>query len=304
MTTSLPIRLAALFFAVAVTESSLSAPALAGGPWFHHGYGKSNVIVVQPSNVQTAVMVPATTQFLQAPSVNRLQVGAMPGYQIMPMNVGVGATPGMTLQAGGAPVTYYVVQQGSSPVVSPTSVGAAGDTSGPVTDADYQYLAAGFGGRFTIIQSLEKKLSAAYDRASGQNLSNDDLVSFLTGVANQFLNQTGFGFVLDPVVDGIIKRLINKIIQNKQTQPTNGGPSNGGTNPPQTPSIPSGGATFQINGRITLTPVNGGGNPPNGNPNGPPSGPPSNGNNNLPTALTPDEPGLAPPAPPAPSSNQ
>jgi hypothetical protein len=115
------------------------------------------------------------------------------------------------------------------------------------------------------------------------------------------LNQTGFGFVLDPVVDGIIKRLINKIIQNKQNQPTNG---NGGSNPPpQTPSIPSGGATFQINGRITLTPVNGGGNPPNGNHNGTPSGPHGNGNN-LPTALTPDEPGLAPPAPPAPSSNQ
>jgi hypothetical protein len=307
MAKSMPIRLAVLLAVWGILPVLPSRPAVAGGFWWQHGYGygQPTMMMAQPSPTQVLTVVPATTtsRCLQLTPFTQLQVGTTAGLQLAPATTPL-TTPGLTLSTG-SPTSYYVVQPGLGSVSGLTlapqvGAGSRGLTAGPggVTDQDYQVLATGFGGSFINVQNFEQFLANQLDKLINQNtgLSQDQIITLLLDVAKGYLTSQGFGFLLDPTVDTIIKRLIGKVIQNRQASQGSGGGANGGTSGGTnggTFNIPAGGFTFNVSGQIVLTPSGSGTvTPPPSNPQNPPN------RTGLPQRLTQDQPNLPPPAKP------
>jgi hypothetical protein len=265
------------------------------------------MLMQQPSSTQAVALVPATAMTPQLRTVpfTQLQAGTMPGLQLVSGNTAF-TTPGLTVSAG-TPTTYYVVPQGGGvsaglQVAPQVGAGAQGLTAGTggVTDYDYQVLTAGLGGSFLKFQGFQKFLGDQLNNLLNQNsgLTKDLLIPILLDAAKGYLTSQGFGFLLDPNVEAIIKRLIGKVIDDRMgSQGSNGNQNNGKQTTPSgpTPSVPTGGFTFTVSGTIVLTPAGSGSTPPT-KPNGS-SPPPSNGGP-MPDNLTPDQPGLSPPPPP------
>ena len=273
------------------------------------------MLVAQPASVQAVALVPASTtsHHLQLSPFTHLQMGTTSGLRLVPANTAL-TTTGLTLPVG-SPAAYYVPQQGagpgSAPIVAPHTGVTQGLTAGPggVTDYDYQTLATGLGGSFLNVQTFEKFLGDELDKLLNQNgnLNQSQLTTLLLDVAKGYLTSKGFGFLLDPAVDAIIKRLIGKVFQDRNS--AQGGssgsspiPAPNGSKPttdPGTVVVPSGGFTYIISGQIVFTPANGqtskpgsGGGNGGGNSGDPGAAGP------MPTDLTPAETGLSPPAPP------
>ena len=309
MTTSLPIRLTAACLATVLGHAFLNRPASAWEHWLHHGYTQGTVAVVQPTTVHAVTLVPAT-------AVSHLQVGTVPGLQVAPMQAALGS-PALTVSTSPA-MTYYVVPQaavaGTSLAAAPTGLRASAAGAGDVTDQDYQILTTGLGGSFLNVQDLEKFLGEQLNGLRNKNggLEQGQLTILLVDLAKGYLTSHGFGFLLDPTIDGVLKRLIGKVIKGQQA-PSGGNngttPTNGNTTPTNGSSpIPAGGFTYVVSGQITLTPVQPGqgnqnqGNQNQGNQN---QGNQNQGNQNnqgaatLPKSLTPDQTNLSQPAPPS-----
>jgi len=252
MTKCAPMKLTMILIAAGLVFPSLNRSAEAGD-WFGWHHGQTVWLVNQPTTTQSIVTVPATTttQFRQAfvPSTN----------------ASLTLTPGLTTSVGSSN-TFFVVQQGTTSPVGVTlapqmSGNVSGVSVGPggVTDNDYQVLASGFGGSFLKAQGFEKFLKDQLENLINQKgnvLNQQELTTLLLDAAKGFLSSNGFGFLINDAVEPIIKRLIGKVIQDRQgSQPAL---PNGNKPAPNGSVIPSGGATFDITGRITLTPTQAG----------------------------------------------
>ena len=155
--------------------------------------------------------------------------------------------------------------------------------SGDPTDYEYQVLTAGLGGSLIKFKNFEDVLrNKARDLlANRSGLSQSELTTLLVDFAKTTLNATGFGFLIDPAIETIIKKLADKIFRENQS----GGQGQQGTVTPPNPVIPATGSRFDftVTGRLTLSPVSGG---------EPPSGPTPNGGR--PPDLTPGGGSVAP----------
>ena len=288
-----PLKLTMILIAAVVIAPSLNRSAEAGD-WFGWHHGQTLWVVNQPTTTQSIVTVPATTMTqLRLAPVTQLPLGTVTAGQTLQFvpstNAPLTLTPGLTTSVGSSN-TFFVVQQGTTSPVGVTlapqiSGNVSGVSVGPggVTDNDYQVLASGFGGSFLKAQGFEKFLKDQLENLINQKgnvLNQQELTTLLLDAAKGFLSSNGFGFLINDAVEPIIKRLIGKVIQDRQgSQPAL---PNGNKPAPNGSVIPSGGATFDITGRITLTPTQAGHiKPP------PPPGP-------LPTSLTPSGGQVAP----------
>jgi hypothetical protein len=110
--------------------------------------------------------------------------------------------------------------------------------------------------------------------AVGKNLDKQDVEDLLLATAKAALAGSGFGFVVDPVLEIFLKPVIDKLIGDRLPDGTGTagtgtpgtgtpGPGNAGTNTPAPrtppPAVPSGGMSFTVSGTIILTPASGGG---------------------------------------------
>ncbi len=119
-----------------------------------------------------------------------------------------------------------------------------------VSDQDYLVLSSGFRNSFSKVTNFEQFLKGKLDellKDRGKGLDKSEIAAILLNVAKDFLTSNGFGFIINDAVEPILKRLINKLIQERQ-------PTTPDTTPGPRPDIPSGGGRFEISGTIILTP--------------------------------------------------
>ena len=194
-------------------------------------------------------------------------------------------TPQTTLQLAGGASTgstlTFAVQNRGTQTLNLGSGGANVDTA-------YQVLTLGFGNNPAKVVRLEQALNDKLDTLSsgvGGILSNVDLGAILLNTAKGFLNDNGFGFLINDAVEPILGSLISKVIANRQAK--NNGNQPASTAPAQisnpVTNVSAGGQSFNISGRIVLTPSTGGSTTPT---NGPTGVTPS------PTGVTPSPPGI------------
>jgi hypothetical protein len=290
---------------------SLSQSVEAGG-WIYWHHGKSVWQVTQPTTTQSIMLVPtaATTQLsytpvtqlhvgtlttgqsLQLSTGQSLQQGTGQSLQLVPTtnapltltqgltaSTGTLTTANMTLQGTNSPVVLTLCRQGSNNVVGVSAAPNGG------TDVDSQVVALGLalgGGNKSLgdfTKFLEDQAVNLFQQA-GSNASQQAIADRLFDIAMGFLSGNGFGILIDNAVAPIIKRMIGKVVQRVQpSQPSQ--PAN-----PYGPVIPVGGASFEISGRITLTPTQGQ-QVPSTQPSRPQSG-------TMPVSLTPDGGQVAP----------
>ena len=182
----------------------------------------------------------------------------------------------MMLQGTNSQVVLTLPRQTYNNTVG-VSVGAYGGT-----DVESQVVALGLalgGGNKTLgdfTKFLEDQAASLFQQA-GSNASQQAIADRLFDIATGFLSGNGFGILIDNNVAPIIKRIIGRVVQRVQpAQPANPNPS----------PIPLGGASFEISGRITLTPTQGQQTPAT-QPGSPTTG-------TLPANLTPDGGQVAP----------
>jgi len=268
------------------------------GDWFHWHHGHHVSYVSQPATTQSIMLVPtATTTQLRLTPATQLQLGTLTTGQSLQMVPTTGATltltPGLTSSIGSL-TTSNVTLQGSpnntialtlTPQASNNAVGVSVAANGG-TDTESQVVALGLalGGGNKSLGDFTKFLedqAAGLFRQAGSNPSQQAIIDKLFDIATGFLSGNGFGIQIDAIIAPIIKRLIAKVVQRVQpSQPSN----------PVGPVVPQGGATFEISGRITLTPSQGQGTGPQGgggNGNG-------NGGGGTATSLTPGGGQIAP----------
>ena len=177
-----------------------------------------------------------------------------------------------TAQAAIPQTTYYVVGGTASTTtlkLAPQTAAAQTLTLGrgdAANDAAYQVLTLGFGGSASKVQKFEKALKDKLSKLGGPGgpLSEQDLTSILMTTAKDLLRSNGFGIVFDDVLEPFLTQFVGKVIQDgKPDQPTQADqPNNTPTTPPansSTPSAPAGSQTFNVTGRIILTPTSGAG---------------------------------------------
>lgn len=291
-----PLKLTMILIAAGVIVPSLNRSAEAGD-WFGWHHGQTAWVVNQPTTTQSIMMVPAatmmvpaatTTQLMLAP-MTQLQLGTVTAGQTLfvpSTNASLTLTPGLTTSIGSWN-TSNVSLQGTtnrvaltlSPQTSSNVVGLSVGANG-ATDTDSQVVALGLalGGGNKSLADFTKFLegqAADLFKQAGSSATQQAIVDKLFDIAKGYLSGNGFGIVIDDLVGPIIKRLIAKVVSRVQpSQPSN----------PANPVIPQGGATFDISGRITLTPTQAG-------PVTPPIQPPAS---TLPTSLTPSGGQVAP----------
>jgi hypothetical protein len=280
-----PIRLLCVAAALGII---LAERADAGGFFWHHGYGSKTVVTTQgssmmlaPATVGTLSLVPATTltgTTLQFTPQTTLQLvgGASMGttLQLSPTVVtgqALQLTPQTTLQlvggaSTGSTLTFTVQNRGAQTL----NVGS----SNADVDTAYQVLTLGFGNNTAKVVRLEQALNDKLDTLSsgvGDILSNADLGAILSNTAKAFLNDNGFGIVFNDV-EPIVAKLIAKVIANRQARKSGTQPANTNTSPnanaQPSGNTPAGGQTFNISGRIVLSPTTGGSTTPSGGPTG------------------------------------
>jgi len=205
-------------------------------------------------------LVPQVQTTQLAPQIQSLQlVPQVQTTQLAPQVQTVQFTPQVQLQV--APQTQslqFVAQvqslQGAQQNGGTPSVATG---TGEPTDYDYQVLTTGFGGSTTKLRNFEGILrnKARELLANRRGLSEQELTTLILDFAKSSLSSSGFGFLIDAAIEPILKRLVGKVFQEHQAAPPNQ-PAN--QNVPSQP-IPAGGATFDITGRITLTPASSGG---------------------------------------------
>ena len=146
----------------------------------------------------------------------------------------------------------------------------------PTADHGLQVLSLGFGNDQTkvnaFLQTLKNKLEGLVG-AVGKNLDKQDVEDLLLATAKAALAGSGFGFVVDPVLEIFLKPVIDKLIGDRLPDGTGTtgtgttgtgtlGPGNAGTTTPTPrtppPAVPSGGMSFTVSGTIILTPASGG----------------------------------------------
>ena len=268
-------------------------PALASRPasaqLFHHGQTQiqtTRIVTRTSGGHHHGTVAPVGTTLTLVPVGTMTQLSLVPSTAVQ---FGGGTTGFSPLQ----PVTLsnplagsaYQVQlstgsnfsTGVAMMAQPASNLRAASGSGPMTDNDYQILAAGHGGSFTKVVGFESVLKQKLEdliSQKGSVLNEDELTTLLLDFAKSYLSSTGFGFLIDGAIEPILKRLIGKLLQDRK--PSNGG--NGPITPPNgNNTIPAGGGTFDVTGvvtgRIVLTPV--GNTDPNKNPVVPPNTPKS-----------------------------
>ena len=259
-----PTRFAPVAVALASLVTLTAGRSEAGGFRLHHGHQSSSVVTTRGQTVRfgttanTLTFGPATTftgQSLQlAPTAFTGQ-----SLQLAPNTLTSG--PQTTLQLVGGAST------GSSLTLSGQNSGAQTLTlNSGANDLDtaYQVLTLGFGNNAAKVIDLEEALNGKLETLSlgaGGGLNEIDLRSILLETARGFLRTNGFGILIDGAVEPILGRIIDKVIGNRRAR-RNGGrqPNNqgGATRPaqPTTPTIeiPAGGRSFNISGRIILTP--------------------------------------------------
>ena len=149
----------------------------------------------------------------------------------------------------------------------------------PTADHGLQVLSLGFGNDQTkvnaFLQTLKNKLEGLVG-AVGKNLDKQDVEDLLLATAKAALAGSGFGFVVDPVLEIFLKPVIDKLIGDRLPDGTGTtgtgttgtgtpGPGNAGTTTPAPrtppPAVPSGGMSFTVSGTIILTPASGGPKP-------------------------------------------
>ncbi len=241
-----------------------------------------------PSNVtgQTLQLTPSnvTGQTLQLTPSN--VTGQT--LQLTPSNV-----TGQTLQLApntltlSPQTTYYVVggtTAASTLKLSPQTNSAqpqTPSTGASDTDTAYQVLTLGFAGRMTMVQKFEQALKDKLSKLGGPNgpLNEQDLAHILLGTGKDFLRSNSFGIVIDDVLEPFLKKIVGKVIQDGQpAQPdkaTDDDSSPLSPVPSGQKGTPAGSQTFDISGRIILTPISANGtgpakviSPPTGQKNG------------------------------------
>ena len=290
-------RRAIFFLAVGVLQALLAERAKAGDLWFHHGmYYRSSVVTNFPgqtimlapgSSVTGVQFAPVATQQLMLSPLTTTQFTGQT-LQLVPASAGQtlqlapSATTAQTLQLVPSstatqtlqlapstlmlspPVTPYVVNSssGTTLTLTPQSSGAQTLTMGTAgaTDIDkaYQVLTLGFNNQRSKLDAFEgamKKKLGDLLNAGGSVLSNQDLTSILLSIAKDFLKtpESGFaGLIVNDALEPFLSNVISNIVQNRT-----GGKDQ--TPPAQTPptNVPAGGMSFDVTGRIVLTPTGG-----------------------------------------------
>jgi len=301
------MRLTTVLGTLGLVVPSLSQPVEAGD-WFHWHHGKSVRQATQPTTTQSITLVPTATTQLRYTPVTQLQVGAVTTGQSLQLGTGqslqlgtgqslqlvpttnapLSLTPGLPASTHSLTNTNLMVQGTNSPVAltlsRPTCNNVVGVSAAPYggNDVESQVVALGLalgGGNKTLddfTKFLEDQAANLFQQA-GNNASQQAIADRLFDIAMGFLSGNGFGILIDNNVAPIIKRIIGKVVQRVQpAQPANPNPS----------PIPVGGASFEISGRITLTPTQGQQTPAT-RPSGPTTG-------TLPANLTPDGGQVAP----------
>lgn len=131
-----------------------------------------------------------------------------------------------------------------------------------------------FRGNFAqFIENFVQNQLQTLIQGAGQALSNTDLEAQLLTLVNGIL-PAPFNTLLNPFIDGIIKRIIHNAVQNRGSAPSVPPTSPASVPPNTSPAVippavnPSGGAqvfNVTITGTLTLTPVSGTTPPPPGN---------------------------------------
>lgn len=281
---------AALVLALGAFQSLLAGRAEAQGFWFHRGttYRSSVVMTSSGQGLNLAPGTMMTTQGLNlspftfqaltlTPMITGQSLNLSPNtLSLSPQStffVTSGMSSGATLTL--APQsTFQLVggtNTGATLSLAPLSNGALTlSLSGgsPTADQGLQVLTLGFKNDSSkvngFLQNLNTKLEALIGTV-GKNLSKEDLTDLLMAAAKKALPGSGFGFLVDPVVEMFLKPVIDKLVGDRLPAGTN--PSTPATGQPAN-GIPSGGMSFTVTGTITLTPASGGTTTPGGVPPG------------------------------------
>jgi hypothetical protein len=144
------------------------------------------------------------------------------------------------------------------------TLGASGTTD---LDTAYQVLTLAFSNQRSKLDSFEsaiKKKLGDLIKAGGSALSNTDLTSLLVSTAKSFLTpENGFtGVVVNGVLNDVepfLAKVISNIVQNQRggSADTTPPPDQGNVPKPPQPNVPAGGMSFDVSGRIILTPSGG-----------------------------------------------
>jgi hypothetical protein len=152
-----------------------------------------------------------------------------------------------------APTAFQTYQVFAPSVGTQQSPGALASPD----DQDYLLLAQGFGGRISLIRSLEDFVKGEADKLFQRGgLGKDEIATLLLDATKNFMTSNGFGFSFQ-FIEPVVRRLINRAIGNRGT-PSGGNVGGGGTTQP--PTGPGGGAgsgAFDISGRVYITPAKG-----------------------------------------------
>lgn len=236
----------------------------------------------------------STGQTLQlTPSTSALQtlqyVSPLAAYQTLQLSP---STLSLSPQ-----VTHFVVSSPSATTLTPQSSGAQTLTlgTGGSTDIDtaYYVLMLGFNNQRSKLDAFEgaiKKKLGDLINAGGNALSNPDLTSILVSIAKDFLKTPESGFaslIVNDALEPFLSKVISNIVQNRTGGQTDGAPTPPGQNKPaQLPqtNVPAGGVSFDVSGRIVLTPTG-------GVPVSAPNGKQANGQTQAPTTDLKSDPG-------------
>jgi hypothetical protein len=226
--------------------------ALNLSPWTGHVLTLSPTVPVQSIHLSptTLSLSPQTTFYPTSGSTSgaTLSLAPLPAYQLIG-----GTNSGITLNPATVPYGTQSI---------PLNAGA------PTVEQGMQVLSLGFRHdpvRLNgFLQSLRTKLEGLVG-AVGKNLSRKDVTDLLMIAAKDALAGSGYGFLVDPVVEMFLKPVIDKLVGDRL--PAYPDP-NAHTPGQPTPSVPSGGMSFTVSGTLFLTPATGGGKGQNGGSNG------------------------------------
>ncbi len=256
----------------------LGTEASAGGLfWPHNGYSQTTRIRGQYPATATTI-VPATSGVVQPGSL-------LPPLQMVQFAPGQTAQslaqPGQLLQytgtqpnlSAGSSGTVLMLQTGQTLNTAPQGNGIISlstSPTDPVGPNDSVFLAA-ISQNNGFFQNIEKFVQGQLQdllNGRGQGLSNTELEAILLGLVKAALPPqfSAFAPEITKAAELIIQRIIHRIVSNNR--PAQNPAPNQNTNPPGSqnglpfPSPNNGGGnggafTFEVSGRIVLTPVSG-----------------------------------------------
>jgi hypothetical protein len=259
----------------------------------HHHHGAPVILIPQQGFIQTGQSAPLAMYPFAPVAAPAVQMAPVAQYQFAPVATQFHAAPvfGQAQQFAPAAVSFQLAPAAAAslqlapatqayqlapaaaqsvqfaPVAAPTmplqySVQGQALQASP-EDQDAYYLAQGFGGRISLIRSLEEAVSRKIRKLADRGLLNrEELASLALTVAKDFLATQGFGIpiaLVEPILKRVVERVISRVAtsgeRTERPSDRTGGRTEDGDETETEDT--TGERPFEIRGRIYLRPVGG-----------------------------------------------